>query len=124
MYPVEVRAAADGQAGRWLWLVKWLLLVPHVLVLAVLWIAVIWSATRQTRSTVVVACALAALMAVQYAAAAGGLLRACDHRPPPLSVRVPAPDPEIVRESPSVSVNDPLVARVSPSRPVTSGAWS
>ena len=39
MYPVEVRAAADGQAGRWLWLVKWLLLVPHVLVLAVLWIA-------------------------------------------------------------------------------------
>ena len=39
MYPVEVRAAADGRAGRWLWLVKWLLLVPHYLVLAVLWIA-------------------------------------------------------------------------------------
>jgi effector-binding domain-containing protein len=38
-YPVHVKADAHPHASRWLWLVKWLLLIPHAVVLAVLWIA-------------------------------------------------------------------------------------
>ncbi len=36
-HPVRVRAHLDGSLSRFLWLVKWLLLVPHVVVLVVLW---------------------------------------------------------------------------------------
>lgn len=38
-YPVRVEASADPTAGRWLWLFKWLLALPHYVVLFFLWIA-------------------------------------------------------------------------------------
>lgn len=38
-YPLHVDADPPPQLSRWLWLVKWVLVVPHVVVLAFLWIA-------------------------------------------------------------------------------------
>jgi hypothetical protein len=35
---VEVRARIDAPLGRWLWLVKWFLAIPHLVVLVVLWL--------------------------------------------------------------------------------------
>src|SRR3954470_5610450 len=39
-YPARLRGHVDPATSRWLWLVKWLLIVPHLVVLALLWIAV------------------------------------------------------------------------------------
>jgi hypothetical protein len=38
-YPVRVDATLDGHLSRWLWLVKWILAIPHFVVLVFLWLA-------------------------------------------------------------------------------------
>src|SRR5450755_371053 len=39
-YPARLDGQLDPAVGRWLWLVKWLLVIPHVVVLFFLWCAV------------------------------------------------------------------------------------
>ncbi|MDX3387220.1 DUF4389 domain-containing protein [Streptomyces niveiscabiei] len=39
VHPVRLTAVLDARLSRWLWLVKWLLALPHYLVLVVLWAA-------------------------------------------------------------------------------------
>lgn len=38
-YPVRIDASLDPSTSRWLWLVKWLLLIPHFVVLFFLCLA-------------------------------------------------------------------------------------
>jgi hypothetical protein len=37
-YPLELQGQLEPKLSRWLWLVKWLLVIPHVIVLVFLWI--------------------------------------------------------------------------------------
>jgi hypothetical protein len=38
-YPLQVKGQLDGRLSRWLWLVKWILVIPHFVALVCLWIA-------------------------------------------------------------------------------------
>jgi hypothetical protein len=40
-YPARLDGRLDPNLSRWLWLVKWLLIVPHIVVLVFLWLAVV-----------------------------------------------------------------------------------
>ena len=44
VYPLWVEGELDSVLSRWRWLVKWVLVIPHVIVLVFLWIAfiVLW----------------------------------------------------------------------------------
>src|SRR5512133_3062471 len=43
-YPLRLEADLEPQLSRWLWLVKWFLLIPHFICLLFLWITLVLAA--------------------------------------------------------------------------------
>src|SRR3954449_11848952 len=39
VYPLQLEGELDSHVNRWLWLVKWVLVIPHFVALVFLWIA-------------------------------------------------------------------------------------
>jgi hypothetical protein len=42
-HPIQVEAELSPKLNRWLWLAKWLLVIPHAIVLVFLWVAFVFS---------------------------------------------------------------------------------
>jgi Domain of unknown function (DUF4389) len=42
-YPARLTGTPDQKLSRWLWLVKWILIVPHIVVLTFLWIGLFFT---------------------------------------------------------------------------------
>src|SRR3954470_17044132 len=39
VFPLRLEGELEGHLSRWLWLVKWVLVIPHIIALVFLWIA-------------------------------------------------------------------------------------